>query len=239
LDEIKDLLKNIQEQLAERFQSNLKCLILHGSWVKGTAKSDSDIDLLAVFSRIDKETRESVYDIVRSVDRERDITIIQTNLEDFQKEKLPIYTAVKREGKLIYGSVDLSINPEPPDVKYSEFFRNSHKLESQKIKISEELLEKNLGSGAVELCFVASKHTIQAALAMKGEGFSSKVAVLLPLTEKFLGREIASVFGKLFKLYIKSEYGMESLTDQEAKLTIDYARKILGVYTLEKTISKS
>ena len=92
---------------------------------------------------------------------------------------------------------------------------------------------KNLASVIAEFCFVGSKHAIQAALAMKGEGYSSKVFVLLPLTEKYLGREIASVFRSLFGLYIKSEYGMESLTDEEAKLAIEYAKKIIGVYQLD------
>lgn len=231
---IKDILEGIQKELSERFRNNLKSLILYGSWAKGTASTDSDIDLLALFGTANKETGKSIYDIARSVDTEKCIIIIPTSLEDFQKEKLPMFTAVKREGKIIYGDADLSINPEPPNVKYSEFFRNSQRFESQKIRIAEELLGKNLTSGIPELCFVASKHAFQAALAMKGEGYSSKIFGLLPLAEKYLGREIASVFRSLFGLYIKSEYGMEFLTDEEAKLAIKYAKKIMGVYQSDR-----
>jgi predicted nucleotidyltransferase len=230
---IKDILEKIQKYLLERFQGNLKCLILYGSWVKGTAKSGSDIDLVAVFGKVDRDTEKSIYDMVRSIDTERNITIIPTSLEDFQKEKLPIYTAVKREGKLLYGNVDLSINPKPPEVKYSEFFERSRKFESMKVKIAEELLEKNLTTGIAELCFVASKHAIQAALAMKGEGYSSKISTLLPLTEKYLGREIASVFRSLVELYIKTEYGMQFLTDDELRLAIKCAKEIQRVYIAE------
>jgi len=230
---IKDIVDGIQKELSERFKNNFRSLILYGSWAKGTARTDSDIDLLALFGRLDKETGKYMYDIARNIDTEKSITIIPTRLEDFQKEKLPLFTAVKREGKLIYNDADLSVDPEPAKVKYSEFFRNSYRFESQKIRIAEELLGKNLASGIAEFCFVGSKHAIQAALAMKGEGYSSKVFVLLPLTEKYLGREIASVFRSLFGLYIKSEYGMESLTDEEAKLAIEYAKKIIGVYQLD------
>jgi len=213
-------------------------LILYGSWAKGTASTDSDIDLLALFARVTKETGKSIYDIARSSDTERSITIIPASLEAFKKEKLPIYTAVKREGKVIYGEADLSINPEPATVKYSDFFRNSHRFESQKIRIAEELLEKNLVSGIADFCFLASKHAIQAVLAMKGEGYSSKVSVLLPLTQRYFGGKIASAFRKLFGLYIKSEYGMEFLTDEEAKLAIKHAEKIMRVYQLDtKTIT--
>ena len=224
---IKDILKKIQKYLLERFQDNLKCLILYGSWAKGTAKSTSDIDLLAVFRKVDGDTEKSIYDIVRSIDTERSITIIPTSLEDFQKEKLPIYTAVKREGKLIYGNLDLSINAEPPEVKYSEFFERSRKFESMKVKIAEELLEKDLTTGIAELCFVASKHAIQAALAMKGEGYSSKVAVLLPFIKEHLGQETAWKFKRLFDLYVKSEYHFEFLTPEEADEVVRHARKVL------------
>ncbi len=34
-------------------------------------------------------------------------------------------------------------------------------------------------------------------------------------------------FKKLFNLYIKSEYGIEFLTKEEAKLSIEYAKDIL------------
>lgn len=228
---IEEILDRIQRSLVERFPDNLSCLILYGSWIKGTARKDSDIDLVAIFDGLDKETQKSVDDIVRGLDQERSITIVSSNLEDFRKENLPLFTAVKGEGKVIYGDVDLTINPEPPEIKYSEFFKRSREWESQKIKIAEELLEKDLASGIADLCFVASKHSIQAALAMKGEGYSSKMAILLPLAERYFGKEIAEPFRKLFELYIKSEYGLGFLNEEEAKLAVEYARKILQVYS--------
>jgi len=227
---IKATIKDIRKNLTEKFQDNIKCIILYGSWIKGSAREDSDIDLLVVFDRINKETGKSVHNILNSIKTERSITIVPSSLKDFQNEKLPLYTAVKKEGKVIYGDVDFSINPEPPRIKYSEFFKRSHEFESQKIKIAEELLEKNITSGSADLCFVASKHAIQAALAMKGKGYSSKIKILLPLTERYFGKAIAQAFKKLFELYIKSEYSMEFLKEEEIKLAIEYAKKILEVY---------
>lgn len=153
--------------------------------------------------------------------------------KDFRKEKFPLYTAIKREGKIICGDIDLSINPESPEIKYSEFFKKSYEFESQKIRIAEELLEKDLISGIADICFIASKHAIQAALAMKGKGYSSKVSFLLPLAEKYFGKETAEAFRKLFNLYIKSEYNLEFLTDEESKHAIEYSKEIQKVY-LEK-----
>lgn len=231
MEAIKDVLEDIKKNLTERFRENIRCLILYGSWAKGLAREDSDIDLLVVFEAMNKEIGKVIHEIESHIDGERNITIVPTNLEDFRKERLPLFTAVKREGKVIYGDVDLSINPGSPKIKYSEFFKRSFEFESQKVKIAEELLEKDLASGVADLCFVASKHAIQVALAMKGVGYSSKMMILLPLTEKYFGKEMAEAFKKLFHLYIKSEYGMEFLTDEEARLAVKYAQEVLTVYS--------
>ncbi len=68
------------------------------------------------------------------------------------------------------------------------------------------------------------------ALAMKGLGYSSKIAVLLPLAEKHLGEDVAKAFKRLFELYAASEYGIESLTSERSNLAIEYAKKVLAVY---------
>lgn len=227
-EEIKEILNRVRENLAEKFHDNLRCLILYGSWAKGTARKDSDIDLLAVFERLEAEVIKSIHDMVWGADR--DITIEPARLDDFRDEKLPLYTAIKREGEVIWGEVDRSILPIAPEIKYSEFIKKSCEFESSKIKIAQELLEKDLISGIAEICFVAAKHAIQAALAMKGQGYSSKIAVLLPLTERYFGKEISEAFKKLFGLYIKTEYGLEFPTNEDAQLVLDYSKKVLKVY---------
>jgi predicted nucleotidyltransferase len=227
---IKEILESIKKKLSKNFKDNLKSLILYGSWVKGTANGDSDIDLIAILRRMNKKTRKRIHDIKSEIDINRSISIVPVSLNDFKSEKLPLYTAVKKEGRVIYGEIDLSINPVPEKVKYADFFKRSNKFESDKIKIAEELLDKNLTSGIAEICFIASKHAIQATLAMEGKGYTSKISLLLPLARKNLGKEIPSNFQKLVGLYVKSEYEMEFLSDKEAKLAIKYAKKIMDVY---------
>jgi hypothetical protein len=41
----------------------------------------------------------------------------------FVKEKWPVYTAAKMDGKVIFGDVDLSVSKVPPQIRYSEFFK--------------------------------------------------------------------------------------------------------------------
>ncbi len=100
LDAIKDILNGVQKDLTEKFQDS-RCLILYGSWAKGVAHKDSDIDLLAVFERADRDSREFLHKIEWDATTEKSITIVPASVDDFQKEKVPLYTAVKREGKVI------------------------------------------------------------------------------------------------------------------------------------------
>ena len=230
IDSIKELLESITKNLKESFHENFKCLILYGSWAKEIAREDSDIDLLVIFGKVDVNTRKLLYDIETDAEKENSITIVPASIEEFRKEKIPLYTAVKKEGKIIWGDEDLTINPEPLHFKYAEALRKSKEFEMQKVKIAEDILKEHPSYGAVDLCFIASKHAIQMALAMKGLGYSSKLAILLPLVEKNLGREVAETFRRLLNLYVKSEYGPEFLTEEESKLAVEYAKKVMEVY---------
>jgi predicted nucleotidyltransferase len=232
IDSIKELLESITKNLKESFHENFKCLILYGSWAKEIAREDSDIDLLAVFKKVDSNTRKLLYDIETDAEKENSITLVPVSVEEFRKEKIPLYTAVKKEGKIIWGDVDLTINPEQPHIKYAEAFQRSMEFEMRKVKMAEDILKEDPSYGAADLCFVASKHAIQIALAMKGLGYSSKVAVLLPLAEKHLGKEVAETFRRLFDLYVKSEYGLEFLAEEESKLALEYAKKVMEVYEM-------
>lgn len=225
---INELLEKILKGLRDEARDNLECLILYGSWAKGTARADSDIDLLAVLREVGDETKRTLHKIEEDMCEEASISLLPVSIEDFLKERIPLYTAVKREGKIIYGTVDLAINPEPPHTKYAEYFKKSKEFETQKVTWAEEMLKRHPSYGSADLCFIAAKHAIQMALAMKGKGYSSKVAVLLPLAKEHLGVETGEAFRRLFELYVKSEYGVEFLSEEEARLAVKCAKKVLA-----------
>ena len=127
--------------------------------------------------------------------------------------------------------MDLTINPEFSHIKYADFFLKSKKFETRKVDIAKKILEEYPDYGASNICFIASKHAIQASLAMKGVGYSSKVGMLLPLAEKYLGKNIANSFRKLFNLYVKSEYELKFLTKKEEKRAVSYVETIMKVYS--------
>lgn len=226
---INDILERVKTTLHDKFKENIKAIILYGSWVKGTAKKDSDIDLLVVFNNLSSDARKIIYEIEREISHERSISIISTTVEEFQDEKNPLFTAIKREGRIISGDIDLNINPESPQKKYKEYFERSKKFETHKIEMAERIFKEYPGYGSPDLCFVASKHAIQMALAMRGVGYSSKIGVLLPLAKEHLGDEVFLAFKKLLGLYVKSEYNIEKLSKGEVQESILLARNILKV----------
>lgn len=223
----KDLQKTIRI-LKDKFRNNLRAVILYGSWVKAKAKEDSDIDLLVIFNSKKESLASKVYAVIGGMNLERDISLASVSVKEFKKETMPFYTAAKMEGKLIYGKVDLFLNPELPQIKYRDFFKRSGKFEKEKIKTAKYFMKKGMTSGISEYCCIAAKHAIQIGLAMKGVGFSSKFCELINWTEKYFGKELAKKFRTLFNLYVKSEYNVQALTKRESRLAIRKAERILG-----------
>ncbi|NWF56084.1 MAG: nucleotidyltransferase domain-containing protein [Syntrophaceae bacterium] len=221
---IQTTLEKIRDTLVERFGTRLKCVLLYGSWATGTARKDSDIDLLAVLQERALGDGKAIADLFLVDNRE--ISLVTCTEDEFRRENIPLHTAVKREGKILWGNIDRNLNPEPPEVKYADFFRKSQEFESRKLEMAKKLLEDDYLSGIPEVCFVAAKHALQAALAMKGEGYSSKVAVLLPLVRAHFGPEVAEEFQKLSEMYSRTDFSLESVPRKEAKEAIHLAEKV-------------
>lgn len=225
---IKKDIKRIIEILRNKFKDNLIALILYGSWIKNKARQDSDIDILVIFKNKRKNISRRLFDLTEKIYSKREISLISASVKEFERETLPLFTAVKKEGRVAYGKVDLSLNPQPPHIKYKEFFARSKEFEKGKIETAQYLMKKGLTSGISEFCYIASKHAIQAGLAMRGAGFSSKFYVLVNWTEDYFGKELANVFKILFRLYVKSEYKIQDLTKEESLMAIKETKKILN-----------
>jgi len=221
---IQTTLEKIRDKLVERFGTHLECLLFYGSWATGTAREDSDIDLLAVLNEENPSAGKFIADMSWVDDRE--ISLVVCTEDEFRNERVPLYTAVKLEGRIIWGDIDRALNPEPPGVKYAEFFQKSREFESRKLEMAEKLLEEDFLFGIPEICFVAAKHALQTALAIKGEGYSSKAAVLLPLVRRHFGPDIAKRFQKLSDMYGRAEFSLESVSWEEAKEAIHLAYKV-------------
>ena len=98
------------EKIAKKLKDypNLKAVVLYGSYARGEAAYDSDIDLLIVLN-IKKPVYElkNILKIVRQVDKENKISLQLTNLKD---GNYSFYQKVLREGKVLIGKFDAGIN---------------------------------------------------------------------------------------------------------------------------------
>ncbi|MBC7189419.1 nucleotidyltransferase domain-containing protein [Candidatus Aerophobetes bacterium] len=154
--------EKIKEEVARKveseFKDNFLSLVLYGSCIKGRTRKYSDIDFIATLKEIEKNLTERIDRISRNI--KRAVTLLPLEKTDFEAEKLPLFTAVKRKGIIVWGNVALVKNPQPPQVKYKDFFKKSLDFEMRKVKIAGDMLKNGLYSGVFALCFVAAKHVL-------------------------------------------------------------------------------
>ena len=97
-------------KLAEKFISEIRSIVLFGSYAKGTAKRRSDIDLLFIVSDLkDKSLRDSIERESASYQYSHNIKIspLITDIEEFKKmlksKELNVGKEVKESGISLYG----------------------------------------------------------------------------------------------------------------------------------------
>jgi hypothetical protein len=154
-------------------------------------------------------------------------------LKEFSEERIPLYTAVKKEGILIFGKVDLSVDPTYPLIKYSDFFSKFKEFYDINLKTAEEILEKYPNFDVIEICFLAATGSIQNIFAINGLAYTSKIGVLMSLIKKYFGKEFAEPYERLFEFYLRYKYRMEFLSKEESILAINYARHIIKLFETE------
>jgi len=99
---IRDILKEFREELENLYESRLKSIILYGSWARGDATEDSDIDLLIVLERkvIPGKEIDKMIDIITEINLKHGvlISIYPVSEEDYSTINSPLLINVRREG---------------------------------------------------------------------------------------------------------------------------------------------
>jgi type I restriction enzyme S subunit len=99
---LRKILKNLRQEFDEELGEQLKALYLYGSQARGDARSDSDIDVLAViqgdfdyFEMLDRTSR-----AVGDLSLANDVVISRAfvSADDFQRGQTPFLLNVQREG---------------------------------------------------------------------------------------------------------------------------------------------
>ena len=91
----------VAEELRELYGERLKQVLLFGSWARGDAHPESDIDLLVVLDRIDKrsEERDRMSDILwkHSLENYTVVTEVPVTEEELTAAEIPLLMRVKEE----------------------------------------------------------------------------------------------------------------------------------------------
>ncbi len=99
---IRDILKEFREELENLYENRLKSIILYGSWARGDATEDSDIDVLIVLEGkvIPGKEIDRMIDIITEINLKHGvlISVYPISEEDYSTINSPLLINVRREG---------------------------------------------------------------------------------------------------------------------------------------------
>jgi len=99
---IRDILKEFREELENLYENRLKTIILYGSWARGEATEDSDIDVLIVLEGkvIPGKEIDRMIDIITEINLKHGvlISVYPISEDDYSTINSPLLINVRREG---------------------------------------------------------------------------------------------------------------------------------------------
>jgi predicted nucleotidyltransferase len=99
---IKRILKEFKNEIEKLYGKKLKNIILYGSWARGDATEESDIDLLIVLEDtiIPGKEIDRMIDIITEVNLKYGVllSVYPVSQEDYSKLNSPLLINVRREG---------------------------------------------------------------------------------------------------------------------------------------------
>jgi predicted nucleotidyltransferase len=99
---IKEILKEFMEEIGKLYSKRLKDVIIYGSWVRGEATEESDIDLLIVLGGkvFPGKEIDRMIDIITEINLKYGvlISVYPVSEEDYSTVNSPLLINVRREG---------------------------------------------------------------------------------------------------------------------------------------------
>ena len=101
-DDVQLIIDELKRELQRIYRDRLKGVVLYGSYARGEATEDSDIDILMVVDEVDNPFTESrrFSEIVWRISLENDIVIsaIAVDSDKFENSELPVFAIAREEG---------------------------------------------------------------------------------------------------------------------------------------------
>jgi len=99
---IREILKEFREEIEKLYGKRLKSIILYGSWARGNATDDSDIDVLIILGGkvIPGMEIDRMIDIITEINLEHGvlISVYPVSEKDYSTINSPLLINVRREG---------------------------------------------------------------------------------------------------------------------------------------------
>ena len=98
----KPILEELRLELQQIYKGKFKHLILYGSYARGEANEDSDIDVVAVIESIESPVKElgKLSNLISRISLKYDtlISLYPISMDDFERRASPLLLNVKKEG---------------------------------------------------------------------------------------------------------------------------------------------
>lgn len=101
--ETEKIIKKFREEAEKLYGNRLKNIILYGSWARGQATEDSDIDLAVILEGEVDPCREidAMIDLITDInlDFETLLSVFPISVTDFKQLNSPLLLNLRKEGK--------------------------------------------------------------------------------------------------------------------------------------------
>jgi predicted nucleotidyltransferase len=102
---IEEILKEFRQAIIKLYGDRLSNVILYGSWARGEATEESDIDIMVVLKNIVSPSKEidRMIDIITDINLKYNtlISVFPISDEDYPIAKSPLLINVKKEGVFV------------------------------------------------------------------------------------------------------------------------------------------
>lgn len=223
------------KELRKRMGSRLVKVILFGSYAKGLADVDSDVDVLVVHSYPDPDkAMEIVADIALETSLRFNIPLepIVMTVHEYQQRSL-FRIEIERTGKILY-----TINPHD----------EARELASEYVFLAEKWLDhavKDLEIDprfAIDSAYNAAELAVRAFILLKGESLAKTHGGLIAQFTRLyreVGRDIGRELHEALMLRNRARYDPRAvLTEREARKVIELARKLVKLLRKEIGINE-